>query len=90
MSEQDGINTELWEFPCVIAFKVMAINRANIEDDIISVIQKVVAGDYMPLLKPSAKGNYVSVTVSLRFENKTQVESVYREVRAIPDVKMCL
>ncbi|WP_144393081.1 DUF493 family protein YbeD [Pleionea sediminis] len=86
----NGINTELWEFPCTIAFKAMASNRENIEIDVISVIQEVIPGDYVPNVKPSAKGNYVSITVTVTLEHEHQVETLYRQVRALPDVKMCL
>lgn len=86
----DGINTELWDFPCTIAFKAMANNVDNIDIDILSVIQDIVPGDYSPTVKPSAKGNYVSITVTVTLEHEKQVESLYREVRALPDVKMCL
>lgn len=85
-----GINPELWDFPCRIAFKAMAVNRDNIDIDILTVVQQIVPGDYAPSMKPSAKGNYVSVTIHLTLETIEQVESLYREVRKIPDVKMTL
>jgi hypothetical protein len=88
--QSQGINTELWEFPCTIAFKTMAINRPNIDVEILEVIQRVLPGDYSPTLKPSAKGNYVSVTATVTFHTKEQVETLYREMRSHPDVKMCL
>ncbi len=86
----DGINPELWSFPCQIKFKVMALNRPSIDIDIISAIQEVIPGDYYPELKPSAKGKFVSLTVALHLENKEQVEAVYRRVRLVDDVKLCL
>ncbi len=86
----DSVNADLWEFPCRIAFKAMATNRPGIDIDILTAIQKHLPGDYSPQLKPSAKGTYVSVTVAIQFDNKHQVEAVYREVRAVTDVKMCL
>ena len=85
-----GINPELWEFPCQIAFKTMAVNRNDIDIEVLSVVQNVVPGDYAPQLKPSTKGNYVSITIHLTLHSCEQVEQLYREVRAIPDVKMCL
>lgn len=88
--QPDSINTELWEFPCTISFKTMATNRANIDVDVLTAIQNVVPGDYTPTVKPSAKGNYVSITVRVTLKTKQQVEDLYRDVRAIADVKMCL
>ncbi len=88
--QPESINTELWDFPCTIAFKTMANNRPKIEMEILAIIQRVVPGDYSPTLKPSAKGNYVSVTATVTFQNKDQVEALYREMRSHPDVKMCL
>ncbi len=86
----ERVNPELWDFPCNIAFKAMAVNRDDIEVDIIAAVHKVIPDDYSPQLKPSAKGNYVSVTLSITFHNAEQVENVYRNVRAVADVKMCL
>ncbi|NVJ59698.1 MAG: DUF493 family protein [Gammaproteobacteria bacterium] len=68
----------------------MAVNRENIDIEILSVVQQVVPGDYAPTTKPSAKGNYVSITIHVTLENVEQVETLYREVRNIPDVKMTL
>lgn len=88
--QPEGINTELWDFPCTIAFKTMANNRPNIESEVLAIIQRVIPGDYSPTSKPSAKGNYVSITATVTFQNKSQVEDLYREMRAHPDVKICL
>ena len=87
---EEGINPELWDFPCHIVFKAMALNRALIEENIVTAIQSVLPGDYTADVRPSKKGNYVSVSVRLHLENKDQVEAVYKAVRSVPDVKMCL
>ncbi|NVJ51753.1 MAG: DUF493 family protein [Gammaproteobacteria bacterium] len=86
----DNINPHLWDFPCTIAFKAMAVNRVDIDIDIVTKVQEVVPGDYSPNIKPSAKGNYVSISIHVHLETAQQVEALYRAVRAIPDVKMCL
>ncbi|MEE4245029.1 MAG: DUF493 family protein YbeD [Kangiellaceae bacterium] len=85
-----GTNPDLWDFPCTIAFKTMAAKRPNIENDVISAIQSVVSGDYSPTSKPSAKGNYLSITVKVTLANKDQVEALYAAVRAVDDVRICL
>ena len=86
----DTSSEELWTFPCHMTFKAMAVARPGVENDIITEIQKHVPGDYTAQIKPSKNGNYYSVSVNIFFENKPQVEAVYKGVHQIDDVKMVL
>ena len=39
---------ELMEFPAAMTFKVAGVNRENLAQDIVAVIQKYLPGDYIP------------------------------------------
>ncbi|WP_026960697.1 MULTISPECIES: DUF493 family protein YbeD [Aliagarivorans] len=81
---------ELMEFPCDFTLKIMGVNNDTLEQQVLEVIQRLAPGDYSPKSKPSSKGNYVSLTLSVRVTNAEQVESLYREVGAIEDVRHVL
>lgn len=88
-SEEELVE-ELWNFPCDFLFKAMAVSDKNAEDDIVMVIQRHAPGDYTPNIKPSKKGNYISVSVTFMATSKQQLDNVYMEVNALEHVKFCL
>jgi len=87
MSEQEN---ELWQFPCEFMFKAMAHANRDAEDEIVSVINRFVPGDYIPKLNPSKKGTYVAVTVTFTATSKQQLDEIYLAVNALDCVKVCL
>ena len=56
---------ELLEFPCQFPFKVLGVAHPELADQVVAVLQQHAPGDYSPTTRPSAKGNYVSVTVTV-------------------------
>lgn len=88
-TEQDYVN-ELWQFPCSFMLKAMAYAKPGVEDEIVAVIQRFVPGDYIPKLNPSAKGTYVSVSVSFIATSKDQLDEIYLAVNKLENVKVCL
>jgi len=88
-TEQEYVD-ELWKFPCPFPFKAMAYANRKAEDEIVSVIQKFVPGDYIPKLNPSSKGTYVSVSVTFTASSKDQLDEIYQAVNALDCVKVCL
>ena len=83
-------NPDLWEFPCQFLFKAMAHAVDGVENDIVSVIQQHVPGDYMPKVSPSRNGNYVAVSVTFTATSKEQLDQIYVAVNEIEHVKFCL
>ncbi len=81
---------ELLEFPCDFPYKVMGLAQPDLQDKVLAVVQKHIPGDYSPTIKPSSKGNYHSVSVTVRAENIEQIESLYKELAEIDIVKMVL
>jgi len=90
MTVKDTKFDELLEFPCNQTFKVMGLAQDDLPIKIIEVLQKIAPGDYVPQIKPSSKGNYHSVSVSVRVESKEQMEQVYNDLGAIDIVRVVL
>lgn len=81
---------QLLDFPCDLTFKVMGLTGPNLQDEILEVVQKHAPGDYRPQQRPSSKGNYTSVSICVVVTSKEHVETLYRELSAIEDVRYVL
>jgi len=81
---------ELVEFPCNFTFKVMGVATDTLPDQVVEVLQQHAPGDYAPMVKPSSKGNYHSVSVVVTVESQTHIEVLYRSLAAIEDVRYVL
>lgn len=90
LDPKDYDQNELWDFPCEICFKVMAVNRQGIDIEIVEVVNRHAPNDYSPTSKLSKKGNYVSISLMVTVVSKEQVDSMYKDVFTIEGVKMTL
>jgi len=81
---------DLLEFPCSFTYKVMGYAKAELPDRVIEVIQRHAPGNYTPIVKPSAKGNYHSVSVNITARSINQVETLYKELGEIDIVRVVL
>ncbi len=81
---------ELLEFPCAFTYKVMGHAKPELVDQVVEVIQRHAPGDYTPSVKPSSKGNYHSVSVTINATHIEQVETLYKELGELELVRMVL
>lgn len=81
---------ELLEFPCSFTYKVMGDAHPELSDRVVEVIQKHAPGEYTPSVKPSSKGNYHSVSVTINATHIDQVENLYKELAEVEGVKHVL
>ena len=81
---------ELLEFPCSFTYKVMGHAKPELVDQVVEVIQRHAPGDYTPSVKPSSKGNYHSVSVTINATHIEQVETLYKELGKLELVRMVL
>ncbi|QTH63943.1 YbeD family protein [Psychrosphaera ytuae] len=81
---------ELLDFPCRQTFKVMGLAQEDLTVKIVEVLQEIAPGDFAPKVKPSAKGNYHSVSISVTVTSKEHMELVYNELGAIDIVRVVL
>ena len=81
---------ELLEFPCFQTFKVMGVADDQLPEQVIACLQEHAPGDYNPTVKPSTKGNYHSVSVSVKVTSKEHMETIYTELAKIELVRVVL
>ena len=81
---------ELLDFPTVLNFKVMGVACDELPDLIIAELQKHTPGDYSPKIKPSSKGNYHSVSIAVTVTSKEHIETIYKTLTAIEEVRYVL
>lgn len=91
MSQQEQPKLkDLLEFPCTFAYKVMGYNKPELPDLVVEVIQHHAPGDYTPTVKPSGKGTYSAVSVTITATSIEQVETLYKELGDIEIVRLVL
>lgn len=81
---------ELLEFPCQFPFKVLGVAHPDLADQVIAVLQQHAPGDYTPTMRPSAKGNYVSLTISVTAQSKEHLEAMYVALGKLELVRVVL
>lgn len=81
---------ELLDFPCNQTFKIMGLAQDDLPLKIIEVLQRIAPGDYAPKVKPSSKGNYHAISLSVRVTSKEHMEQVYNELGQIDIVRVVL
>lgn len=81
---------QLLDFPCVQNFKVMGEAKPELPDVIISCLQEHAPGDYSPKVKPSSKGTYHSVSLSVMVTSKEHMETIYIELAKLDLVRVVL
>lgn len=81
---------ELLEFPCSFTYKVMGQAHPTLVDQVVEVVQRHAPGEYSPEVKPSSKGNYHSVSITITATHIEQVETLYEELGNIDIVRMVL
>ena len=81
---------ELLDFPTFQTFKVMGVADDALPEQVIACLQEHAPGDYTPTVKPSSKGNYHSVSVSVKVTSKEHMETIYTELAKIELVRVVL
>lgn len=82
----------LLEFPCDFPIKIMGARVDEFAQVVVGVVRKH-APDFDPAtvqMRPSSKGNYISLTCTVRAVSKAQLDALYRELSAHPLVKVVL
>ena len=68
----------------------MGYAKPELPEKVLEVIQRHAPGDYSPSVKPSTKGNYHSVSITITATSIEQVETLYKELGEIDIVRMVL
>ncbi|MGK0305939.1 MAG: putative lipoic acid-binding regulatory protein [Gammaproteobacteria bacterium] len=81
---------QLLDFPCQQTFKIMGIAHERLPQDVITCLQVHAPGDYVPKVKPSSKGTYHSISLSITVTSKAHMETLYVELAKLELVKVVL
>lgn len=82
----------LIEFPCHFPIKVMGKNVPEFSQVICDLLIQMNPG-FEPAgveMRPSSKGNYLSLTCKVRVENQNQLDDIYRALSGHPLVSVVL
>ena len=84
--------TSLLEFPCDFPIKAVGNNREDLEALVASLARAhapdLKDGDVVS--RQSGGGRYLAVTVNLRARSQEQLDAIYRELSAHPEIIMVL
>ena len=85
-------NTELLEFPCDFPLKIMGEDTEEFHLTIREIVQRhapdVEEAAFAKRL--SAKGRYVSITVTVNAQSREQLDNLYREITSCSLVKWAI
>jgi putative lipoic acid-binding regulatory protein len=73
---------ELFQFPCEFPIKVMGREGESFRSLTLAIIERH-AGPLAPeqiAERPSAKGNFVSMTYTIRAESRAQLDAIYQDL----------
>jgi len=87
-----NINTDVWEFPCQHDIKVLGLAHFPLVDVVIEVVSTH-APDFDRAsirTKASSSGKYLSVTATVRFDSKEQLEAIYTALHQRDEVTQTL
>ena len=89
MTEQ---NDEHFNFPCDFPIKIMGRTDCELESLVVEIINKHVdeLGEGAVKTRPSGKGNFISVTVTVTAHSREQLDNIYLELTAREEVLMAL
>jgi putative lipoic acid-binding regulatory protein len=82
----------LLEFPCEFPLKIMGPRHDDFAGTMLAVVQRHApdfSGDNIEI-RASGKGNYLSLTCTIRATSRAQLDALYRELSAHPMVKVVL
>jgi len=82
----------LLNFPTAFPIKVMGRTRDGFAQAIVTVVQKH-APDFDPAtveMRASRRGKYLSLTCTITATSRAQLDNLYRDLTAQPDVVMVL
>lgn len=82
----------LLEFPCDFPLKIMGERVDGFAQAVLEVVLRH-AADFdagTMAMRPSSKGNYLSITCTVRATSKAQLDALYIELSGHPMVKVVL
>ena len=88
----NGPDDSLITYPCDFPIKIMGVTQDAFAQTIVDVVclyDPEFDADKMEM-RPSSKGNYLSLTVTVRATSREQLDNLYRALSSHPMVKVVL
>ena len=88
----DSENKPVIEFPCEFPIKVMGKSHADFQTCVNSIFTRHVTdfNEKQVKIRPSGKGNYFAITVTIQAQSQEQLDNIYIELSAHELVLMAL
>ena len=82
----------LFNFPCQFPIKIMGRCDCELEILVVEVVNRHVPdlAENAVYTRPSGKGNFISVTVTITATSREQIDNIYLELTAREEVLMAL
>lgn len=79
-------------FPCQYPVKVMGEAAEDFEQQVLAIFQRHAPDtrDEHVVARPSAKGNYMALTITMEATGLEQLESLFADLKTLPAVKLVL
>lgn len=86
----NGGEDTLFEFPCKFPIKAMGRSIIGIETTIVEIVQRHTAETDIVSVRTrlSTGGKYIGVTITITARSKAQLDAIYMDLTAHPDVLM--
>ena len=80
------------EFPCEFMIKVMGSYNDHFEQKVLNIVRRHISEAHQKKIskRPSKNHNYISLSIIIVAENKEQLDSLYEDLNAAPEVLMAL
>lgn len=85
-------HSSLIKFPCDFTIKVFGASTDEFEAAVLMIIHKHVPNlsDRAIQTRPSDKGKYRALSITVHVESKQQLDDIYRDLTSSPQVLMAL
>lgn len=92
MVDNSDENPSLLTFPCEFTIKVFGLGTDEFEAAVLMIIHKHVPNlsDRAIQTRPSDKGKYRALSITVYVESKEQLDNIYRDLTSSPQVLMAL
>jgi putative lipoic acid-binding regulatory protein len=83
-------DSSLLTFPCELPIKVLGRNEAAFRDAAIAIVRAHYGEEHRVAERPSREGSYLSLTITVRAASREQIDAVYSQLVAAPQILMVL
>jgi putative lipoic acid-binding regulatory protein len=82
--ESQSSEETLFEFPCEFPIKAMGKTCSEMEIAVVEIMNRHVPdlGEGAIRMRPSSKGTYTAITVTIQAHSKAQLDAIYMELTA--------